>query len=102
MFIFKDFINIGIDMKNLSDLDRQYIWHPFTPMKLWLDSEPVVIERGKGVYLYDTKGNRYIDGVSSLWCNIHGHCHEHINSAIRKQLDKIAHSTLWVWVAAEH
>ncbi len=81
-------------MENLSELDRQYVWHPFTPMKLWLDSEPVVIERGKGVYLYDTKGNRYIDGVSSLWCNIHGHCHEHINSAIRRQLDKIAHSTL--------
>ena len=81
-------------MPNWSKLDHQYIWHPFTPMRDWLDTEPVVIERGEGVYLFDTKGNRYIDGVSSLWCNIHGHNHEHINQAIRKQLDKIAHSTL--------
>jgi len=84
----------GGDMPDWSRLDKQYIWHPFTPMRGWLDSEPVVIERGEGVYLYDTRGNRYIDGVSSLWCNIHGHRHEHIDEAIRKQLDKIAHSTL--------
>jgi len=81
-------------MRDRSQLDRQYVWHPFTAMQGWLDAEPVVIERGEGVYLYDTRGNRYIDGVSSLWCNIHGHQHPHINEAIRKQLDKIAHSTL--------
>ena len=81
-------------MKNWGELDRRHVWHPFTPMRLWLENEPLVIERGKGVYLYDTRGKRYIDGVSSLWCNIHGHNHEHINQAIRKQLDKIAHSTL--------
>ena len=75
-------------------LDKQHLWHPFTPMRLWLEGEPVVIERGQGVYLYDTKGNRYIDGVSSLWCNIHGHNHPVINAAIHKQLEKIAHSTL--------
>ncbi|MCP4712495.1 MAG: adenosylmethionine--8-amino-7-oxononanoate transaminase [Planctomycetes bacterium] len=84
----------GGDMKDWSKFDQQYIWHPFTPMRRWLDSEQVVIERGEGVYLYDTRGNRYIDGVSSLWCNIHGHQHRHIDEAIRKQLDKIAHSTL--------
>ncbi len=81
-------------MKNLSQWDKQYVWHPFTPMQLWLESEPLVIERGEGVYLYDSDGNRYIDGISSLWCNVHGHCHRHINAAICDQLEKIAHSTL--------
>ena len=81
-------------MGSLADRDKQYVWHPFTPMRLWLDSEPVVIERGEGAYLFDSDGKRYIDGVSSLWCNVHGHRHEHIDSAIRKHLGKIAHSTL--------
>ena len=84
----------NIDMDNYTQWDRQHLWHPFTPMGLWLDSQPVVIEKAEGVYLYDTDGNRYIDGVSSLWCNVHGHNHPHINAAIRQQLDRVAHSTL--------
>lgn len=74
--------------------DKQYVWHPFTAMGLWLAEEPLVIARGEGVYLIDTEGRRYIDGVSSLWCNVHGHNHPHINAAIQEQLGKIAHSTL--------
>jgi len=74
--------------------DKEHLWHPFTPMRLWLDDDPLVIARGEGVYLHDTEGNRYIDGVSSLWCNVHGHNHEHINAFIKCQLDKIAHSTM--------
>ncbi len=80
--------------KNLISLDRQNLWHPFTQMKQWLASEPVVIESGDGFYLIDTEGNRYIDGISSLWCNIHGHRVKKIDDAIKAQLDKIAHSTL--------
>jgi adenosylmethionine-8-amino-7-oxononanoate aminotransferase len=80
--------------KNLISLDRQYLWHPFTQMKAWLASEPVAIESGDGFYLIDTEGNRYIDGVSSLWCNVHGHRVKKIDDAIKNQLDKIAHSTL--------
>jgi len=82
---------------NTNDLhtwDHQYLWHPFTPMRLWLDEDPLVIARGQGPYLYDTDGNRYLDGVSSLWCNIHGHNHPHINAALRRQLDQVAHSTI--------
>lgn len=75
-------------------LDKQYLWHPFTQMADWLDSTPVVIERGEGFYLIDTDGRRYIDGVSSLWCNVHGHRVAAIDDAIRAQLDRIAHSTL--------
>ena len=80
--------------EKLISLDKQYLWHPFTQMKVWLDAEPVVIESGDGFYLIDTEGNRYIDGVSSLWCNVHGHRVKKIDDAIRNQLDKIAHSTL--------
>ena len=80
--------------EKLISLDKEYLWHPFTQMKDWLASEPVVIESGDGFYLIDTEGRRYIDGVSSLWCNVHGHRVKKIDDAIKKQLDKIAHSTL--------
>src|ERR1700710_1131686 len=78
----------------LQHLDKQHIWHPFTPMKLWLDSDPLVITDADGMYLIDSDGNRYLDGVSSLWCNVHGHRVPHIDNAVRAQLDKIAHSTM--------
>jgi len=81
-------------MHHLAEQDKQYVWHPFTPMRIWQEDEPLVIERGKGVYLYDIQGREYIDGVSSLWCNVHGHGHDHIDAAIRTQLTRIAHSTL--------
>lgn len=80
--------------QKLSILDKRYIWHPFTQMRSWLETEQAVIESGDGFYLIDTGGNRYIDGVSSLWCNVHGHRVKRIDDAIRNQLDKIAHSTL--------
>ena len=80
--------------KRLIELDKKYIWHPFTQMAGWLESEPVIIEHGDGFYLVDTEGRRYIDGVSSLWCNVHGHRVKHIDDAVREQLDRVAHSTL--------
>jgi adenosylmethionine-8-amino-7-oxononanoate aminotransferase len=78
----------------LTDLDKKHIWHPFTPMSLWLDSEPLVITRAEGMYLIDSDGNKYLDGVSSLWCNVHGHRVPEIDQAIRDQLDKVAHTTM--------
>jgi adenosylmethionine-8-amino-7-oxononanoate aminotransferase len=80
--------------QKLVELDKQYLWHPFTQMAGWLSEEPVVIERGEGFYLIDTESRRYIDGVSSLWCNVHGHGVREIDDAIRIQLDQVAHSTL--------
>ena len=59
-----------------------------------MEEEPLIIERGQGVYLYDTKGRKYVDGVSSLWVNVHGHGTRQIDRAISQQLKKIAHSTL--------
>ncbi len=77
----------------LEALDKKFVWHPFTQMKDWERDDILVIESGKGSYLCDTKGRKYLDGVSSLWCNIHGHRVPEIDQAIKKQLGKIAHST---------
>ena len=75
-------------------MDKKYVWHPFTQMADWLASEQVVIDSADGFYLIDTEGNKYIDGVSSLWCNVHGHRVKKIDDAIKAQLGKISHSTL--------
>lgn len=74
--------------------DRQYIWHPFTQMKEYLEEKPLIIEEGEGVYLKDIYGNSYIDGVSSLWVTTHGHRKKEIDDAIIEQVHKISHSTL--------
>ena len=80
--------------KKLGDYDKEFVWHPFTQMKDYLEEDPIVIEGGDGVYLYDTEGRKYIDGVSSLWVNIHGHKVPEIDNAIKEQVDKLSHSTL--------
>jgi adenosylmethionine---8-amino-7-oxononanoate aminotransferase len=80
---------------DLADLDRKVLWHPFTQQRGWEQEEPpLLIDRAEGTTLYDTDGNGYIDGVSSLWCNVHGHRHPKIDGAIRDQLDRVAHSTM--------
>lgn len=78
----------------LGDWDRTYLWHPFTQMQEWEQDEPLIIDRGKGPYLIDTEGRKYLDGTSSVWVNLHGHRHPVLDRAIKKQLNKIAHSTL--------
>ena len=79
---------------HLVEADHRHLWHPFTQMQDWLAEEPVIIDSAEGVYLVDTLGNRYLDGVSSLWCNVHGHRVPEIDAAVRAQLDRVAHSTL--------
>src|SRR4051812_29006112 len=74
--------------------DRTYLWHPFTQQQGWHDEEAPVIERGDGACLWDTEGRRYIDGISSLWCTVHGHRHPAIDIAIRDQMDRVAHTTM--------
>jgi len=74
--------------------DHEYLWHPFTQMSEWMAEEPVVIQRAEGNYLIDTAGTRYFDGVSSLWCNVHGHGRKEIVEAICKQAAAVAHTTL--------
>ena len=80
--------------RQLQNIDKCHLWHPFTQMKGWLKDDMIIIERAKGHYLYDTAGRRYLDGISSLWCNIHGHRVPAIDRAIRRQLNKVAHSTM--------
>ena len=83
-----------MDKKTLIEWDKKYIWHPFTQMKYWLQEEPTIIIEGKDCFIKDIDGKWYLDGVSSLWVNIHGHRRAEIDEAVKVQLDKIAHSTL--------
>ena len=82
----------------LAALDRAHVWHPFTQMSTWLDplpgDEPVIIDHATGSWLFDTKGRKYLDAISSLWVNVHGHRKMEIDSAIKLQLSSVAHSTL--------
>jgi adenosylmethionine-8-amino-7-oxononanoate aminotransferase len=80
--------------KKLKNIDKKYIWHPFTQMRDWMKDEPLIIEEGKGAWVKDIDGKWYIDGVSSLWVNVHGHRHPAIDKAVKDQLGKIAHSTM--------
>ena len=78
----------------LRHLDQSRVWHPFTQMQDYAAEDPVIIGSADGSYLVDIDGNRYLDGFSSMWCNVHGHRVPGIDQAIRDQLDKVGHSTL--------
>ena len=77
--------------ETLKAWDREHVWHPFTQMA---EYEPLILQRGEGCRVVDIDGNQYLDGVSSLWCNIHGHRHPRLDAALREQLDQVAHVTL--------
>jgi adenosylmethionine-8-amino-7-oxononanoate aminotransferase len=81
-------------MSQVADLDHRHLWHPFTQQLDWCREDPLVIDRAEGTDLIDTDGRRYIDGVSSLWCNVHGHRHPLIDQAVHDQLERVAHSTM--------
>jgi adenosylmethionine-8-amino-7-oxononanoate aminotransferase len=81
-------------LATLRDWDRAHLWHPFTPLADWAAAEPLIVDRAEGVYLVDARGRRYLDGVSSLWCNVHGHRHPALDAALREQVDRVAHTTL--------
>ncbi|HWA97154.1 MAG TPA: adenosylmethionine--8-amino-7-oxononanoate transaminase [Pirellulales bacterium] len=78
------------DRETLRQWDRSHVWHPFTQMA---EYEPLLIERAHGCTLVDIDGREYLDGTASLWCNVHGHRHPRIDTAIRDQLDRVAHTT---------
>ncbi|MBI5310482.1 MAG: adenosylmethionine--8-amino-7-oxononanoate transaminase [Actinobacteria bacterium] len=81
-------------MSDLAELDRRYLWHPFTQQRGWHDEDAPIISHASDFSLFDVDDREYIDGVSSLWCNVHGHRHPAIDGAIREQLDRVAHSTM--------
>ncbi len=80
--------------QRLVELDKRHVWHPFTQMQSWVNEEPLIVDHGEGSFLVDTRGKRYLDGISSLWVNVHGHRRAEIDRAIVDQLGRIAHSTL--------
>ncbi len=82
------------DYRHLEDSDRRFLWHPFTQMKEWEQEAPVIIAGGRDCFIRDIRGKWYLDGVSSLWVNIFGHRREEIDEAIKRQVDRISHSTL--------
>ncbi len=79
---------------DLAEQDHRHLWHPFTQQRGWEEEAPLFIERAEGTDLFDTGGRSYIDGVSSLWCTVHGHRHPTIDGAVREQLDRVAHTTM--------
>jgi len=78
-------------MNSYVEKDLKYIWHPCSQMKDYEELNPIVIEKGEGVWLYDIDGNRYLDCISSWWTNTLGHSNKRINEAIKKQIDSIEH-----------
>ena len=78
-------------MKTLEELDLELIWHPCSQMKDYETLPPIVVDHGQGCWLYDIHGNKYLDVVSSWWCNLLGHCNPDINAAIKEQVDKLEH-----------
>lgn len=86
--------NGTITTEQLRLWDKRHVWHPFTQMQEWERDEQIIIARGEGCWLIDTDGNRYLDGVASMWTNVHGHCRRELNDALKEQVDRLEHSTL--------
>ena len=84
----------GYSTEQLRQWDKRHVWHPFTQMQDWEQEDTIVIARGEGSWLIDTEGNRYLDGVASMWTNVHGHCRRELNEALKAQVDRLEHSTL--------
>src|ERR1051325_7708170 len=74
-------------MRSLSSSDKKYVWHPYTQAAI--EKPPFPIVRGKGAWLFDEKGNKYLDAISSWWVNIHGHAHPYIAKKIAEQARKL-------------
>jgi len=81
------------DTRRWIEADKKHCWHPFTPQETWEGSEPLVLVRGEGAWLWDSEGRKYLDGNSSIWTNIHGHNHPALNAAIARQLGEVSHTS---------
>ncbi|GAC1467194.1 MAG: adenosylmethionine--8-amino-7-oxononanoate transaminase [Desulfuromonadaceae bacterium] len=84
----------SITTEQLRLWDKRHVWHPFTQMQEWERDEQIIIVKGEGCWLIDTEGKRYLDGVASMWTNVHGHCRRELNDALKEQVDRLEHSTL--------
>ncbi len=70
--------------------DKQFVWHPFTHLNQ--SEDPIHIVKGEGAYFYDAEGNKLLDGISSWWVNLHGHCHPYIAQKVSEQLYTLEHA----------
>ena len=91
-----------MDTATLRNWDVNHVWHPFTPMQEFATEETPIIVSGEGFDLIDSDGKRYLDGISALWCNVHGFRVPEIDAAIREQLDCVGHSTLLGRITRTH
>jgi adenosylmethionine---8-amino-7-oxononanoate aminotransferase len=83
-------------MKSIDKDDKQFVWHPYTQMKDWIhQNNNKIIVKGKGFYLIDSDGNKYLDGIASMWCNVWGHGQNEVTDAMIKQVKTLQHSTLF-------
>ncbi len=82
-------------MESLNKNDKQFVWHPYTQMKDWIQHDNKVISKGEGFYLIDSDGNKYLDGIASMWCNVWGHGQNEVTIAMIEQIKKLQHSTLF-------
>lgn len=88
-------MNNNLNPKKIIEMDKKFVWHPYTQMKEYNQNpNNIIIERGEGNYLIDIRNKKYLDAVSSIWCNLLGHSEKRIINAIKEQADKICHSTL--------
>lgn len=83
----------GLPLSNVAALDHAHVWHPFTQMHDWLQSQPIVLTHGKGATLFDAQGRSYLDANSSIWTNLHGHRHPRLDAALKRQLGRVAHTS---------
>ena len=82
-------------MKYSDKKDKQFVWHPYTQMKDWVQQSNKVISKGEGFHIIDSNGNRYLDGIASMWCNVWGHGQNEVSDAMIDQIKKLQHSTLF-------
>lgn len=75
---------------DIQNKDQQFVWHPFTHLKY--AEVPIQILKGEGAYFFDADGNKLLDGISSWWVNLHGHCHPYISQKVSEQLQTLEHA----------
>jgi adenosylmethionine-8-amino-7-oxononanoate aminotransferase len=83
-----------MDRASIVALDREHVWHPYTPMDAWKTTDPIVVTRARGAWLEDADGKRYIDGNASWWVAALGHGHPRLLAAMRAQAETLAHCSL--------
>lgn len=83
------------DYPKLAEQDQNVVWHPYTQMQEYAQTEPIIISRGEGPYLFDVRRRRFLDAFGSMWCNVWGHNHPELVKAIQQQAGKLCHSSLF-------